>query len=44
MSQLTLAQVQTKARIFVRVTFKDAGAHGDSTKDKGWMNGDTEIW
>jgi hypothetical protein len=45
MSQLTFSTgSETSVAIFVRAVGPyDAGAHGDSTKDKGWMNGDTEI-
>ena len=35
---------ETSIAIFIRAVGPyDSGAHGDSGKDKGWMNGDTEL-
>ncbi|AUP78683.1 T9SS type A sorting domain-containing protein [Flavivirga eckloniae] len=35
---------ETSIAIFIRAVGPyDAGSHGDSGKDKGWMNGDSEI-
>lgn len=45
MTQLTFnTGSETSIAIFIRAVGPyDAGAHGDSGKDKGWMNGDTEV-
>lgn len=45
MPQLTFnTGSETSIAIFIRAVGPyDAGAHGDSGKDKGWMNGDTEV-
>ena len=45
MSQLTFnTGSETSIAIFIRAVGPyDAGSHGDSGKDKGWMNGDTEV-
>jgi len=45
MTQLTFnTGTETSIAIFVRaVGLYDAELHGDSGKDKGWMNGDTEV-
>ncbi|WP_458627945.1 T9SS type A sorting domain-containing protein [Winogradskyella sp. PC D3.3] len=45
MPQLTFnTGTETSIAIFIRAVGPyDAAAHGDSGKDKGWMNGDSEI-
>lgn len=45
MSQLTFSTgSETSIAIFIRAVGPyDSTAHGDSGKDKGWMNGDTEV-
>lgn len=45
MTQLTFSTgSETSIAIFIRAVGPyDAGSHGDSGKDKGWMNGDTEV-